>query len=290
MWRISYSGARNFDMYTHSSFATAFLIVVILASTASLQYAHDLAWHDHANHSAPITPFFARAFDLGLHSALASWLWMTTITDLPFFQSGAANFFDTFTTITALDPKFSFPYAYTTIVLPLAKQYPPRIDKTIEIGRLGVLEADPDWRIPFYLAATYQLDKLDLENAVKYYEVTAETPGVPETIQKFAANFGISAKLRAETRRIWESIYASTENPLLKERAKKNIDRMNLFDFLEWEIRAYKSWYGKLPTKLDDLVSGHILREIPPDPFGAALYINPEGYLTLNGQNIGTAE
>jgi hypothetical protein len=230
----------------------------------------------------PMPQLVARVLSLGLGSAGASFLWIQNISELPSLSIGADNFFANFDLITSLDAKLSFPYAYTVIALPLARKYPARIEKTFEIGRRGVALADPDWRIPFYLAATYQLERADFENAVKFYDITARTPGVPEPIQKFAENFGASPKLREETKRVWAAIYHSTNDKLLRDRAKKYVERLFLFDYLEKAARAYKERFGIYPRMPEEMAKRGVISEVPSDPLGFEIYITSDGFVTLN--------
>ncbi len=259
-----------------------FLPFVLLVVIVGLQHAARLERVHNPMSSSPVPYALMKAGSLGLDSAASSLLWLMNVTELPLFQAGAKSFFGNLETINRLDPKFSFPYAFTLIALPLAKNYPPRIDAAIAIGRRGVANADPDWRIPFYLAALYQLDKLDLEQAIHYYEITAKTPGVPEPIQKFAGNFGISPKLREETKRIWARIYLSTNEENLKARAKAYIERLQLFDALEATAKTYKAKFGKYPKSLDELKARGMVPQSVTDPLGFPIYFNPEGYVTLN--------
>ena len=259
-----------------------FVLSVMLIGITGLQYAAHLEDIQHAISAEPIPYALVKAANLGLDSAASSLLWLMNVTELPFFQQGTKSFFGNLETINRLDPKFSFPYAFTVIALPLAKNYPRRIDAAIEIGRRGVVNADPDWRIPFYLAATYQLDKLDLEQAIKYYEITAKTPGVPEPIQKFAGNFGISKKLREETKRIWTRIYFSTEDKNLKARAEAYVIRLQLFDALELIAKNYKQRFKTYPKSLDELKEKGFVNKDVEDPLGFPIYFSGEGQITLN--------
>src|SRR3989344_5090291 len=147
----------------------------LLRAAAGLQGAHDLVKVSVRSVRPPANGVLIRTFHVGLDAATASWLWLVAIRELPFFPNGRSVFFSDFDLLTALDPRFSFPYSYATLVLPITR-YPERIDDAIAIGRRGAAFADPDWRIPFYLAAIYQLERSDFENAVRYYDQAARAP------------------------------------------------------------------------------------------------------------------
>ncbi|MEY4731862.1 MAG: hypothetical protein RL681_808, partial [Candidatus Parcubacteria bacterium] len=250
----SSSAAASSDRLTFGLFA-ALGIVLFLAAIIGAQ-----TFYDHARPSVAVPPeaFSAlaiRAGGLGLNSAIASFLWLQTISEIPGFPNGQALFFGNLKLINELDPKFSFPYAYTVIALPLARQYGARVDKAIEVGRIGTTQADPDWRIPFYTASLYQLDKGDFEQAVKFYDITGKTPGTPAGIQKFSANFGTSPLLRARTREVWSAIARAAGDDKTRARAKSYVERLDLFTVIEAAAAAYKAKVGSYPSALRQLVT-----------------------------------
>ncbi len=256
--------------------------VLFLTAVIGAQTFYDRARVEAAIPPEAISVLLVRAGNLGLDTATASFLWLQNISEIPGFSGGQARFFGNLRLINELDPKFSFPYAYTVIALPLARQYAPRIDKAIEIGRIGTTQADPDWRIPFYTASLYQLDKGNYEQAVKFYDITGKTPDVPAGVQKFAANFGTSAQLRARTRIIWEAIARAAGDEKTRARARSYVERLDLFDAIEAAAAAYRSRFGSYPPDLYVLAGAGYFREVPKDPLGLPIYLNVRGEVTLN--------
>jgi len=242
---------------------------ILLAGVIASQYFYDRNRLE--NPPAPTPPLsaqFIKLFDLGLHSALASYYWVNNvITELPFLRDGFDQYNKDLTFINNLDPRFSFPYYWTVLVLPNT-QYPDAVNAAIEIGDRGVREADPDWRVSFFLATLYYLDKNDRPDALKYFDLAAQDPKAPFYIKRFSENFGIAPNVRQETEKIWEAIAQSNDDPETKARAEAYLTRLQMFDFLEQEAQVYKQKYGKLPLDVTDLVTGGILRALPQDPFG----------------------
>lgn len=230
------------------------------------------------------SPQFIRSFDLGLHSAAASFLWVNTIIELPFLQKGYRNFLNNLELINNLDPKFSFPYAFTTLVLPgvSKRKAPGKFQDTIVIAERGIREADPDWQIPFYLAVMYLVDLEDRPNAVKYFDIAAQTIGAPENIKSVSINFGTPRHLREEIKDVWRAIYESATDERTRERAQNYISRMEILDFLERAVLVYEQKTGVSPKTLDALVSEGIINTIPPDPFGFPFYIQDDGTVGVN--------
>lgn len=278
----SSSAVGNFDRrLTFGLFATLG-VVLFLAAIIGTQMFYDRVRVQAAAPPEALSALAIRIGNLGLNSATASFLWLQNVSEIPSFANGQARFFGNLRLINELDPKFSFPYAYTVIALPLARQYGARIDKAIEIGRLGVTQADPDWRIPFYTASLYQLDKGNFEEAVKFYDITGKTPGTPAGIQKFSANFGTSLALRAQTRMVWGAIARAAGDDKTRARAKSYIDRLNLFDAIEAAAAAYRGRFGFYPSGIGELATAGYFRETPKDPLGLPLYLNSRGEVTLN--------
>jgi len=149
-------------------------------------------------------------------------------------------------------------------------------DKGIELARKGVADSKPDWRIPYYLAVTYHLNKDDPINAAKYFDIAANTLGVPDGIKKVSANYGSRKDKREQTKQIWTGIYETTNDEIVRERAKNYLIHFEIMDLLEQASKQYYSVNKKYPSTLDDLISARILKAIPPDPFGFQYEINQE--------------
>lgn len=214
-----------------------------------------------------------RALDLGLHSAASSFYWLASIQYIGDWQSDDYVKMDKFLSLsTDLDPKFSHPYAYGTLILPAVNKY----DESVKLAEKGLVEADPDWEIPYYLATNYHMYKNDTANAAKYFAIAARTPGAPDNIAWVAANYGSNPDLRSQTIQIWQSIAKNSKDEDLKKRAELYIYHFELMNFLEQAATEYKKQYGSYPDPIEKLVEGKILKEIPKDPFGYTYYIEKE--------------
>lgn len=232
--------------------------------------------------SANITPSlpFVKSTDLGLNSALASFFWIDTRAELPFFREGYQKFFGDLNLVNNLDPKFAAPYVYTLIVLPYT-EYPDRIGASLGIGGRGVSLADPDWQIPFWLGTIYHLFIKDPTSAAKYFDLAARTPGIPEIVKRFAVNYGVLPKLRDETQAVWRAIYESSDDKDTKARAAAYLKHFEILDYLQTASDNYKKIYGRYPARISDLLEKKIITEIPPDPFGLEFAIYEGGIVGI---------
>ncbi|OQA04277.1 MAG: hypothetical protein BWY68_00420 [bacterium ADurb.Bin400] len=256
-----------------SSFLSLLAIILIFLGITATQFIVDIE-KNHTPYVEPITlkPDTIKIIDLGLHNAAADLMWLAAIQYLGGGESQTQEKLHEYLRLSSeLDPKFSYPYAFGALIMPNFGM----VDQAIELATKGIEHSSPDWRIPYYLAVTYHLEKKDSKNAAKYFDLAANTPGAPSNIQAIAANFGSRPDYRSQTKQIWIGIYETSSDEVVRERAERYILHLETLDFLETAIDQYHSKYGKYPERLDDLVGGKILTSIPPDPFGLSYAIDP---------------
>lgn len=218
-----------------------------------------------------------KVIDLGMNNVASDMAWLSSI---QYFGGKHTNIApklaDYLFLATELDPKFSYPYAFGVLILPSVHE----TDKGIELAKKGIAEAVPDWRIPYYLATTYHINLKDYKNAAYYFDIAANTAGAPEGIKKIAARYGSTATSRDQTILIWQGIYESSNDEVVKERAKNYILHYQLMTFLESEALQYKAKFGRFPTTPEEMVP-NIIKEIPTDPLGFQFEFNDKGNVVL---------
>ncbi len=64
---------------------------------------------------------------------------------------------------------------------------PQELAQAQAIGEQGIANGDTDWRIPYYMATNEFLYDKDDRAAAKYYDLAAQTPGIPAYAQRFLA-------------------------------------------------------------------------------------------------------
>ncbi len=216
--------------------------------------------------------------DLGLHSAASSYMWLSEVQSATSYGNKIPEYTDV---ITALDPKFGYPYAFAVLILPDFKMF----NQAIEIGKKGLVQADPDWRIADYMATVYHIFLKDRKNAAFYFDMAAHTPGAPEKIKQISANYGASADLRSQSREIWTSIYENSNDEVVQRRAKAYVTHYEVLDFMDEAVKRYKARYRVYPDSIEDLVTKKIIKAVPPDPFGLKYVIDK-----TTGKIMDTAE
>lgn len=242
------------------------IFVLVCAGMVSAQMFYDSA-KAKAVYTEPIvfSSDVIKVADLGLHNAASDLFWLAAIQYLGGGESATYEKLDDYLFLSAdLDPQFAYPYAFGALLLPAFGQ----VDRGIEIAKKGIENNVSDWRIPYYLATTYYLTKDEPHNAAEYFDLAAHTHGAPDGIQKVAANFGTSKDKRDQTIKIWQGIYETSNDEVVKERAKNYIIHLEILNLLDQASEEYNKRNGKYPANINDLVTGRILTGIPPDPFG----------------------
>jgi hypothetical protein len=232
------------------------------------QRAYDSSRARLAIQAQPPSAAVIRSFDLGLHSAVASFLWLDVRTELPFLRQGLDHFLSGLKTVNDLDPHWNTPYAFAVLVLPNIPSRRGFTEEALAIGERGLASADPDWRIPFYMGTAYLLELNDHANAAKYFDIAAATPGVPEIIRRFAVNYGIHPDSIEATRQAWVAIYETSSDASVRERAAAHIAHLDILEGLNMAVRAFHGTKGRYPSDLEEVLAAGFLTEIPRDPFG----------------------
>ena len=261
----------------------AIVLVSLFFAIVFFQYKYDAAAVSAPSVSEGLSPGFVRAIDMGFNAPVASFAWISTMPKvLDLFFSGKTDYFPGLDFVNGVDPKMSYPYAFSVITLPLMTSLPNAVQTADAIGERGLAAADPDWRIPFYMATNYYLELKDKKDALRYYDIAARTPGIPSTTERFAINFSIGFGSRDQTKSLWETIRDTTNDEFTKERAQAYIDRLNELDYLETAAKQYKAAYGAYPKTPNDLVVKNIIQQVPEDPFGFSFLMNPDGTATID--------
>ncbi len=186
--------------------------------------------------------------------------------------------------VTDLDPKFAFAYQVAGVVLGVWADLP---HKSVAILAKGMRHNPEVWQLPFYLGYDYYFELRDIAQAAKYFRIASELPGAPAYLPKLAARMTVEAGDPEAALEFLERMYQQIEDERLREglvtRMKEVVAERDI-RFLEERVRRYKARYGKPPAKLEDLVSGEIILEIPPEPFGGSYKFDAsDGTVTSSG-------
>jgi hypothetical protein len=261
-------------------------VVALVAAIAGTQYLYDAvnAVQPASVGGEGLSPEIVRMLDMGFNSTVGSFLWVATMPDILDLFNGKKEYLSEVAYLNQVDPKLSYPYAFSVLTLPIVPTstgYTTGLQDAQAIGLRGIANANPDWRIPYYMAFNYYLELNDIKDAAIYFDKAAQTPGAPYYAIRFSENFGAEQDQREQTIELWTTIRDSTNDPDTKARAQAYIDHLELWDYLQDATDQYKKQYGAAPTALSELVTKNIIPSIPEDPFGYQFVIT-SGTVELN--------
>jgi len=263
--------------YPSKSIVSTLFLVFILGIIVSSQYYFDATKTKRSLIPPTIIPAqVIKIGDLGLHSATSALMWIYTIQQASTHPAKVPELIEV---TTNLDPKFGYPYAFAALILPPLGFK----DEGVNLALKGIQKAGTDWRIPYYLATTYHIFFGDRKNALLYFEIAANTPSAPKEVKIVASRYGTSKDNREQTKEIWNSIYLTSDDEIIKERAIQFITHIEIIELLERAVTIYRQKFGYLPSKIEDLAQPGILKEIPVSPLGVKYLLDPSGRI-ITGQ------
>lgn len=252
------------------------LAVLLLGAIVLVQYGADQHKPERVPQLlVPLPAWVLQLTNFGLHSATASLLWLNVVQTIGTPGVSFLGLAAHLDTLTRVDPKFSYPYAFAVLIIPAIDQV--ETPAALEVGKRGIENKLSDWRIPYYVGTTYHMVLKDQKNAAYYLRLAAETPGVPEGIRIMAYNYGTRSDLREQTKQIWIGIYENSQDEVVREQALDNIEHIEILTLLEQALKRYRAVFGAYPASLDLLVQKGILRAIPTDPFGIVFGTDGKG-------------
>lgn len=258
----------------NSNIIRALISILLLMGVVYSQYYFDL--EKKGRSSIPETTIPAQVIkisNLGLNSVSSAIIWIYTIQQLFDHPNQVPKLIKI---TNELDPKFSYPYAFAALVLPAFNF----TDQATEIAKKGIANAEPDWRIPYYLATTYHIFLKDRENAALYFSIAASTTGVPENIKFIAARYGTSQYLE-QTKQIWLSIFETSDDGFVVEKARNHVIHLEMLEILEKKVSLYKQKYGLHPSNIAELINKKIIKEVPQSPLGVNFEIGKDGKIII---------
>lgn len=215
---------------------------------------------------------------LNQRGALADLLWLKSI---QYFGQGNPygkypSLGKIMDTVTRLDPKFAYPYAFSLVVLPYMDQTPI----AIEIGERAQTALPGDGLLTFYLASAYHLNVKDYARAGALYEKASREKGAPPASKELAgvalSSANTSSADRLAALAFWKTVFDNANDDSERDRAAKWYGHMQVVYALEQAAEQYKKEQGSYPENLEVLRDKGYIPSIPDSPINRLLVLNPE--------------
>jgi tetratricopeptide (TPR) repeat protein len=180
-----------------------------------------------------------------------------------------------FATLTDLDPQFINAYRFGALVL---AEDVGATGAAIDLLRKGIRNNPDRWEIPFDLGFIHFVQRNDWARAAHYFRFASRLENSPEITRRFTAFAYKKAGRTDLSRALWEELYASTDNAVMKETAEaaiKNICIDETTQALSGAVAKFHEATGRVPTGLSDVVKAGLAKEVPAEPFGGFYFIDP---------------
>ncbi len=173
---------------------------------------------------------------------------------------------------TDLDPHLIVAYQFGSVFL---SQQPPegagQPEKAVALVEKGIRENPSYWRLYFTLGFIHYLDRHDYKAAEKAFSTGADIPGALPWMRVMAAKMAENADDISTAMTLWQGVYETTLDKMVRETALKHIASLRVdsdLAQLEKLVQEYHQRTGSTPTTWIELGRAGMLRGVPLDPTG----------------------
>ena len=181
----------------------------------------------------------------------------------------------------ALDPQLIPAYEFGSIFL---SQQPPEgaglPDTAVAFVERGIRENPNEWRLYYHLGFIHFVERKDYRAATAAFQRGSEVPGAHPWLRVLAAAMAQFGGDTRTARFLWERIYESTQDKLIRSNAVKRLRALEVDEVvpqLEAAVQLYKQRTGHLPASFMEMLSAGYLRALPTDPLGYPYKLMSDG-------------
>lgn len=182
---------------------------------------------------------------------------------------------------TTLDPQLLAAYEFGAIFL---SQQPPQgagdPEAAVALVKRGIHENPRAWRLYYNLGYIHYIERKDYKAAALAFEEGSKVPGAHPWMRIMAAIMAQHGGEIQTARFLWEHIYESTTDRMIKENAVRHLVALRVDEevgYLEALIRQYHENTGQQATDWFRMISAGYLRRLPTDPLGKPYKLAPDG-------------
>ncbi|RJX19228.1 MAG: hypothetical protein C4563_08345 [Desulfobulbus sp.] len=176
--------------------------------------------------------------------------------------------------ITELDPRFWDPYLFAETTFPWEGEM---VAETNELLERAVLALPNDYRPNYFIWFNYYYFIKDPKKAAPYMEKASRMQGAPEYFKNLAARMRVySGELQAGIVFL-QQVIRETSSASERELLEKRLFSLQALELLESAVREFKKKNSRLPADINELITGGILKKIPPDPYGGEFFLMESG-------------
>jgi tetratricopeptide (TPR) repeat protein len=182
---------------------------------------------------------------------------------------------------TTLDPQLQAAYEFGAIFL---SQNPPQgagdPDAAVALVQRGIRQNPRAWRLYYNLGYIHYIERGDYKAAAQAFEEGSKIPGAHPWMRIMAAIMAQHGGEIQTARYLWEHIYESTTDTMIKDNAVRHLAALRVDEevgYLQALVRQFQENTGKHPTDWFQMISAGYLRRLPTDPTGKPYKLMPHG-------------
>jgi tetratricopeptide (TPR) repeat protein len=191
-----------------------------------------------------------------------------------------------YSTITDLDPQFLGAYRFGAFVLAQDMGQPAA---GIQLLKKGMVSNPGEWQLPFDLGFLYFTSADDDVKAGHYFKMASRFDESPDIAKRFSAFAYRRAGRTNLSLSLWEEIYRSSSNSVIRESALYSINCIRLEqmrDVLAELVERFRSQTGRFPSGLRELVEMGLVEMVPDDPFGGTYFFDGVSQTVLSTTEV----
>jgi tetratricopeptide (TPR) repeat protein len=160
-----------------------------------------------------------------------------------------------------------------------------RADLAVELLKRGLRANPEDWRLYYDLGFVYYFDMKDYAKASEALYEGSKNPKAFVWMKTMAAKIAAEGNSTETSRFLWQDVYNTTKDPLVKKNALRHLQLLWSEDDCK-QIDAvadeYQKRFGRRPRRMSELSQSGLLRREPVDPLGYPYIFSEAGKAELN--------
>jgi tetratricopeptide (TPR) repeat protein len=163
-----------------------------------------------------------------------------------------------------------------------------RPDLAVELLARGLKANPEEWRLYYDLGYVYYFDMKDYPKASAAFYEGSKNPKALLWMKALAAKIAAEGGSTETSNFLWQDVYNTTTDPLVKENALKHLQLLRAQeDCKQIDAMAdeFERRFGRRLVRMNELVQGGLLRGEPVDALGYPYVLSADGKAETNPQS-----
>jgi hypothetical protein len=187
---------------------------------------------------------------------------------------------------TTLDPKLMVAYRFGAIFLSEDKPTGAgRPDLAVDLVTKGIAANPDQWRLYQDLGFLYSIHLKDYQKASEAYLEGSKNPKALIWMKVMAARVAETGDEIETSKLIWQQVYASTQDQVIRKRALEHIAALDAaidLKHLNENSEAYRKKFGHYPATIQEMVNAGLISGNLQDAAGFPYVMGPNGVAELD--------